>query len=65
MKHENAHQRGKGDIGGPDLPMNSSVNRESDMQKSMPGSNLSDLDKGYCGEGSIAGATKSTTGKGD
>lgn len=65
MKHENAHQRSKGDIGGPALPMNSSANHAADMQKSMPGAAMGDLDKGYCGEGKITGATKSSPGKGD
>ena len=65
MKHENAHQRGKGDIGGGALPMNSSVNHAADMDKSMPDTSKSDLAKGYCGEGSITGATKSNPGTGD
>lgn len=62
---ENAKQRGKGDVGGPQLPMNESANRAEHMDKSMDGASTGDLDKGYCGEGSITGATKSTPGMGD
>ncbi len=65
MKHERAMERSKGDIGGPALPMNQSANTEDQMQNSMPDTDMGDLQKGYCGHGSIAGATKSTPGTGD
>ena len=66
MKHEMAHQRGKGDVGGPSLPMNKSAEmQESNIKNSMKGTDMGDLAKGYCSEGSIKGATKSDPGKGD
>lgn len=65
MKHENAKARSKGDIGGPDLPMNSSANHCGGMEKSMPDTDKGALETGYSAGGSIAGATKSSPGKGD
>lgn len=54
------HTRGKGDIGGGDLPMNNSANTDEDaLAKSMPQTKMSDLSTGFCDHGSITGDTKS------
>lgn len=65
MKHENAQQRSKGDIGGPALPMNDAANHAEHMDKSLGEASASDLSHGYCAKGSLKGATKSSPGQGD
>lgn len=52
MKHERAHQRGKGDIGGA-LPTGTGHNTEDSMSKSMPETSRDALKTGYTGMGGI------------
>lgn len=57
MKHENAHARGKGDIGGS--IGEGSGYTEDNMSNSMPETGRGALKTGFTSQGSIAGDTKS------